>query len=125
MANQQGLVHPQLLGRLQTNFYPSLCTIQAAGDVRDSYGGVTPAWADLPGHVDIPCRVAPDRAFNREVRTEAQLYAVHSWVIALSGKYPAITEEMRAVVDGTAYDIELVQGDGQGKTTRLMARVAA
>lgn len=120
--NQLGIVHPGLLAALAPNHYASLCTIQKRTDTADSYGQPIPAWANLSGHVDLRCRIAPFQQFSREQRTQAQLYAVHVWEIAVAGYYPTITEKMRAVVDGVAYDIELVQPDGNDMTTHLQGR---
>lgn len=124
MANPQGIVHPQMLSRLQTNFYPSACTIQEAAVTQNSYGTPVQSWSNLADHVDLPCRVAPDRRRNVERRTDDQTYGDFTWEIALAGYYPAITETMRAVVSGQAYDIEVPQHDGQSKTTHLLVRLA-
>lgn len=125
MANPQGIVHPDLLARLQPTHYPSLCTIQQASETPDSYGELVETWANLAGHVDLPCRIAPaTMGRSNEVRSQAQLYQVQSFTIALAGYYPAIIEKMRAVVAGQAYDIDVVRPDGQGATMALDARIA-
>lgn len=121
MANPQGLVHPQMLERLRPNFYPSSCTVQAATTVANSFGELIKSWSNLPDHVNLACRVAPTS--GREQRSQEQLYSVHQWTIGLAGHYPGISETMRAVVNGQAYDIEAVQHDGQSKTTRLLTRI--
>lgn len=121
--NQLGIVHPGLLTRLQPNHYASTVTIQYAVVTQDSYGEESAGWTTLTGHASLPCRIAPQQQFSREQRSQAQLYAVHVWDIAVAGYYPTITEEMRAVVDGTAYDIELVQHDGNHEMTHLQVRV--
>ena len=123
MANQLGIVHPEMLARLQANFYPSVCAIQSATETSDSFGQLQQSWSNFAGHGSIACRVAPEQAFNREVRGGEQTYAVHKWRIALNGHYTSITEKMRAVVDSINYDIETVVHDGQGQTTRLICRV--
>lgn len=123
MANQLGIVHPELLERLQANFYPSTCAIQSATETADSFGQLQPSWSNLPGHGSIDCRVAPEQAFSRESRGGEQTYAIHKWRIALNGHYTSITEKMRAVVGATVYDIETVVHDGNGQTTRLICRV--
>ena len=123
MANQLGIVHPEMLERLQTNFYPSTCAIQSATETADSFGQLQLSWSNLAGHGSIPCRVAPEQAFNREARGSEQTYAVHKWRIALNGHYTSITEKMRAVVNSISYDIETIAHDGNGQTTRLICRV--
>lgn len=120
--NQLGIVHPGLLPKLAPNHYAGTVTIQESSPTNDSAGQEIPNWANLAGHVDLSCRKAPQQQFSREARSQAQIYAVHVWEIAIAGYYPTITEEMRAVVDGINYDIELVQLDGNRKTTRLQAR---
>lgn len=121
--NQLGIVHPSLLTRLLTDHYPSTAAIQYPVATQDSYGEESEGWSALVGHSAIPCRIAPQAQFSREQRNQAQLYAVHVWDVALAGYYPSISEEMRVVVDGTAYDIELVQHDGNQATTHLQVRV--
>jgi hypothetical protein len=118
---QRGIVHPLMLERIQPNFYPSLCTIQEPNGTRSSSGYLVPNPTDLPGHIDLPCRIAPRS--TREVRDENQTYVNATHHIALGGYYPDITEVMLAVVDGTTYDIEGVEWDGNQKTTRLFVRI--
>ena len=123
MANQLGIIHPEMLSRVQPNFYPSTCTIQQATEVADSYGQLVPTWANLADHVDLSCRVSPGSpSSGNELRTQIQIYTVHTWVIAFNGHYPDILETMRAVVDSVVYEIEQVQHDGNNKTTRLRVR---
>lgn len=123
MANQLGIIHPNMLTRLQPNFYPSSCTIQEATEAADSYGQLIPTWGNLADHVAIRCRIAPNPPQSGdEQRMQTQIYTVHSWLISFNGYYPAILETMRAVVDGMTYDIIQVQHDGNDKTTRLSVR---
>lgn len=120
--NQLGILHPDLLGSLTTYHYPSTVTIQQNQPINDAAGQAIAAWTDYAGHTDLPCRMAPEQSASREVRSDAQQYGVHSWDLSIAGYYSTITEEMRAVVGGVAYDIELVQPDGNSKTTRLQVR---
>ena len=122
--NQLGIVHPDLLASLP-NHYTGTVTIQYPVITQDSYGEESAGWQNLANHVDLRCRLAPSNEFSREQRNQAQLYAVHIWDIALAGHYSSITEEMRAVVGGVAYDIELVQHDGNSETTHLQVRRVA
>lgn len=121
--NQLGIVHPGLLASLQPTHYASTVTIQYAVVTQDSYGEESEGWNTLAGHADLRCRIAPQQQFSREQRNQAQLYAVHVWDIAVAGYYPGITEEMRAVVDGVSYDIELIQHDGNHQITHLQVRI--
>ena len=124
MANQLGIVHPEMLERLQANFYPSTCAIQSATEAADSFGQLQPSWSDLAGHGAIPCRVAPEMNARGEIRDQAQTIAVHRWRIVFNAYYPSIIESMRAVVSSVAYDIERVEHDGNEKMTRLVCRIA-
>lgn len=123
MANQLGIVHPEMLARLQANFYPSVCAIQSATETPDSFGQLQQSWSNLAGHGAIPCRVAPESNPRGEIRDQAQTFAVHRWRIVLNGYYPSIIEKMRAVVNATAYDIERVEHDGNEEMTRLVCRI--
>lgn len=125
MANPQGLVHPDLLTRLQANHYAGLCTIQQATETVDSYGAPTASsWANLTGHVNLPCRVAPDNRTKQEmVGTALAPQVVYGYIIALSGHYPTISEKMRAMVGSQTHNIQAVEHDGQSKTTRLRTQI--
>lgn len=118
---QHGIIHPEMMERLRPNFYPSLCTIQQRTDTADSYGQPLPDWSNLAGHVNLPCRIAPKS--TQERRTSEQIYVTATHHIALGGHYPAVTEKMQAIVDGTTYDIEGVEWDGNVKTTRIYVRL--
>lgn len=118
---QHGIVHPEMMERVRPNFYPSLCTIREASATQDAYGQIGEGWNDLPGHVGLPCRVAPKSAQER--RSAEQIYVNATHHIALPGFYPAIEETMSAVVDGVTYGIEAVEWDGNSETTRLFVRV--
>lgn len=125
MANYQGILHPDLLARLQAHHYADTCTIQAATETVDAYGAVTASsWANLANHIDIPCRVAPDdNRARQEQRSQGAPYVLLSFTIALVGHYPAITAKMRAIVGSATYDIQAVEHDGQNKTTRLRVQI--
>lgn len=125
MANWQGLIHPRLLTRLQPNHFPDLCTIQAPTEGQDSYGQVTQAWANVAGHVDLRCRLAPEIQRSTELQPQGQTYGRHAYRLLLAGHYPAITAKMRAVVNGVAYVISLVQPDSEAATTRVMVEIVA
>lgn len=125
MSNYQGIVHPQLLARLQTHHYAATVTIQQATEAVDAYGVATKAsWANVSGLVDLPCRLSPtNRTSIREARADANPYIEHGYTIAINGYYSTITAKMRAVVDSVNYDIVSVEHDGNSKTTRLQVQV--
>ena len=117
----RGIVHPDMLERVQPNFYPSLCTIQTATAVDDPFGETTLTWADLAAHIDIPCRIAP--ADSREMRNADQVYTSATHKVNLNGYYPAIAAGHQTIVDDVTYSIEgPPQHDGNRKMTRLMVR---
>jgi hypothetical protein len=114
------LFHPAMLERL-ADFFPSTVTIQYPVETQDPLSGeLSVVWTDLPDHIGLGCSLAPSS--GREVRQPDHTYVIADYTIALPGSYPSITEKMRAVVNGTAYDILLVQGDSHAETTRLSVR---
>jgi len=115
-----GLVHPRFLERLTPQFYPSVGETRQAVVTRNEYGEEVHEWVALSGCDAKPCRVSPRN--SREARTAEQVYATATHHIALAGYYPSIGPEMREIVDDIVYDIEGVEFDGQGKTTRLYVR---
>lgn len=114
------IVHPGLLDKL-SGFFPATVTIQQNAPTRDDAGQPVEGWGNLAGHVDLPCRVSPSG--GKEVKLENQTYTVSTHVILLKGHYPPIDASMQAVSGGQAYDILLVEHDGQGETTRLTVEV--
>ncbi len=124
MANQRGIVHPNLMSALG-GFYPSLCTIRAATETQSATGAVQQGWADAPGLVGLRCRMAPAEGVQaaRELRLIEGTHVELLYSIALAGHYPAITEQMQVLVDETAYDIVGVLHDGNHAATRLFVRL--
>lgn len=114
------LFSPRLMDHL-SKFFPQSCTVQVLTETTDENHQVVEAWADLSGHVAIPCLVKLES--GDEVRTGEQTYAVATHTISLQGYYPAITEKMRAVVGGLRYDILLPENSGFELNTRLKCRV--
>lgn len=119
--NQRGIIHPDMLARVQPNFYPSMCTIRAATITRDAYGQPQQTWHDLAGHTNLHCRIAPRS--TQERMSPAQVYVVATHHIALGGYYPTIDETMQVIAEGIVYEIEGVEWDGNRKMTRLFARL--
>ncbi|MCX6022998.1 MAG: head-tail adaptor protein [Chloroflexi bacterium] len=115
------LIHGGMLAGLR-NFYPQTVTIQQNTPALDTDGAELPVWANLSGHVDLSCRVAPQSLGSparQEVRgAEMTVTTVQLW-ITLRGYYPAITPDMRAVVSGVNYNILAADRDAAGVTTRL------
>lgn len=115
----RGIIDERFMATM-ADYFPSLCTIQQDEGLTDAHGVVVENWQNLVDHVDIPCAHGPDK--GTEVKQPDQTYVVSNYIISLRGYYPMITEKMRAVVSGVAYDILLAQSSSHGKTTRLLAR---
>lgn len=98
------LVDPRLMASLGSHF-PSLCRVQYLTEDVDADGQVVTAWKDR--HVDVPCNISPLK--GREIKGPNQTYVVATTSIALQGHYSDIKESDRAAVDGTTYDILLVE----------------
>lgn len=116
-------MHPRLLASLAA-FYPDTCTIQSGTATRDATGEKGYSWANVLGHVSIPCaRGTPGGA---EAETSEQGYLLRTYRIALQGHYPTITEAMRVVYDdATVYDIERVRVDQMSETTYLDVEIVS
>jgi len=111
-----------MLTNLQRDFFAQRCTIQAPSEELDALNQPNPedAWTDVAGMRAIPCHLAPATGGKRKTADMTVLIASH--VILLAGVY-AITTKMRAVVDGTAYDVLLAGYDSTGCMTRLSVRI--
>jgi hypothetical protein len=114
------IFHPAMLERL-SGFFPSTVTIQEPTQVQDPVTGeVTYTWAAVAGMVDLPCSHGPSGGV--EVKRSDQTYVVSNYTLALAGSYTGIDETMRAVVDGSTFEILLVQHDSHGMKTHLLTR---
>jgi hypothetical protein len=98
-------------------FFNLECTIQVDTPTYDDHGQPVSSWSSLAGHVAIPCRRAP--VTEQERRALGQVVESATHVVALYGVYTSITPVMRAVVDGTNYDITGVRTDSDGVLTYL------
>lgn len=112
------IVHPNLFDYLPL-VYHSKCTIQQATEGQDASGHPVKTWSDLAGHIDLPCRKSPFRTTG-EVKDVKGIYTRASHIISIGKPLPEVTTKMRAVVDGTVYDILLPEQDGQSASTRLL-----
>jgi head-tail adaptor len=118
-----GLVDTRL-GALLDRAYLSRCTIQEATETRNDVGELVKTWTDLASHVDIHCFFTS--AVSRDQRRDKdQTTSQGQWTCALRESYPAITEKMRAVVDGTVYKIVGIGGDAAGHYTYLVLELVS
>jgi hypothetical protein len=105
----------------------SLCTITVppASTTFGDSGAMDPttAWADLPGHVAIPCKDAPintgDGVSVTELKSMEDIQAVNLRHVLLDNYYPLILASYRATVDGKVYDIVNAESDSHRQMTRL------
>ena len=116
------LVQPRFLSAVGVSrLFPSLCTIQVPAGTMDKGDIIKAPWADLAGHVGLPCRLSPASG-SREVRRDDMTYSTITHWLTLQGLYTAVLPHMRAMVDGIAHEIETVDGDGEAVMTRLGLR---
>jgi len=101
-----------------SSHFPSLCQVQYLTETVDADGQVVTVWKDR--HVAVPCNVTSLK--GKEIRGPNQTYVVATTAIALQGHYPDIKESDRATVDGTSYDVLLVE-QILGSMTRLSCEV--
>lgn len=123
MSRRMPLVHPRMLAQVGDQVYPDFCTIQSGAEAQDASGFPVAAFSDVAGLAAIPCRLSP--LGGGETKSPSQVYAVATHAINLRGYYPAITPKMRAQIQGQAYDVLLVEHDGQRASTRLVAQVVS
>lgn len=114
------IIHPRLHAMLN-KFFPELCTIQEATETQDTANQPIESWSNLAGHVNLACAISRPRGGER--KTVHQIYSVATHTIALDGYYPAITEKMRAVVNGVSYNILLPEHDPLSASTQLVCQV--
>ena len=100
----RGIVDPRLMGALESHF-PGRCTVQRLTETVDADGQMVKTWTAR--HVDVPCNISPLK--GREIKGPNQTYVVATTSIALQGHCSDIKESDRAAVDGTTYDILLVE----------------
>lgn len=115
------LIHPRMMQTLERDFFLQRCTVQAGATSQGTTGQEKLTWATVSGCEAIPCRRASAGGGERRAANQIYLDATHT--ILLSGIYKNVNEKMRAVVDGQAYDILLVEFDGEEVMTRLTVRI--
>lgn len=101
---------------------PDLCTIQRRQEVSDGGGGVTTTWQE---HLaDVPCRLSPVGGgevglTGARIEDEATSLVTVAWDVD-------IAEADRLLINGFAYDVQLVRRRGNwALTTRIECKEAA
>lgn len=110
------------------SFFPSLCTIYARVTAENVIGEKIETPADdlldlnqepIAGLERIACNFSDDRSWIMEKRTQESTFITNLKYVILIGFFPEITEDMRAVIDGKAYDIRGVLNCSVGTHTEL------
>lgn len=121
----QPLIDPRMLGQLGVLFN-STVTIQVQSTAKDAVGQPVQAWTNLANHVALPCAAwnPTGKAGGLEQRLPDGTFLFQFSVVLLQGYYPAITEAMRAVVNGgTPLDIMKASSDSQSTYTELTCQL--
>lgn len=100
------------------NFHPSLCTIQAYTDSVDAYDQPVQTWANLVGHVSIPCSIS--LTSGQESKGKQNEYGLTTHRIALNGVYASITRLHRAIVDGVTYEVQYASPPGHANSITVL-----
>lgn len=120
MPNRMALIHPDMLDSLP-DFYPKTCTIKEPSESQSGSGHVTITYAAIGALTDIACRIAP--SIGKEVKQADQTYTIGNFTVVFPEYYVAITEVMRASIDGIEYDILNVAHDAEEESTRLLVEI--
>ena len=112
LSYQIEIVNPLLMGSIPQMFNAS-CTFQTKKVTYDKYNQPIDkdAWQDVPTLQNIRCYKEP--ASGAEVRKPTEETLTNTYTIALDGYYPrtVVNETLRAVVNGTPYNITKVASD--------------
>lgn len=116
---QSSFIDSRMLDNLVAcGHFPSLCTIQAHTDSKDSLGQPVKTWASVTSLTGIPCSVS--LSSGTEVKGKQQEYGVTTHRISLAGTYPTITRLHRAVVGGVTYEIQYVNPSGFANSVTVL-----
>ena len=122
MPSRMPVIDSRMVGNL-ADFFPSTCSIQEKVTTDDATGHSIPAWSDVAGLTDLPCRIAPKG--GDEFRKPDMTYGVNVRTIEIAGYYDTITIVMRVLWGFIEYDILLIEHDGQSEMTRLTVELVA
>jgi len=115
------LIDLRLLDTLKVDFFNRLGTIQQFTESQSTTGQQKKAWANVPGMVNIQCRIAALGGGERRGQNQAYLDATNTALLAGSFN---VNEKMRFIDDeGLIYDILLPEKDSEQITTRLTLRL--
>lgn len=110
----------------EAGLFPSLCTIQAVPGTVNAMGVPIMTFSDVSGLVNIPCHSAPQSNTNLKGSSEDRLPdrtdETQERHVLLDGYFAAIQINMRAVIDGQAWNIIGIDSDFLYKMTRLLVQ---
>jgi hypothetical protein len=115
------LLHPSFFAHMSA-FFPQTCNIIERGGMIDSYGAMTSDWKTVEGMASVQCALAIPTG-GKQWRSDMSPTIIGQQIV-LAGYFPNINESMRAVVDGSTYDIMLVEHNPTHEITRLTVQKA-
>lgn len=124
------LIDNRLRANIQDTF-PSRCTISTPNTTTSSANQEVPdgTYSAVAGLSNIYCRIGPlieIRPTDSEVRTSKAVILRRIRQCVLLGDYPTITPDVHfAIVDGLAYPIVGIDGDGSSLATRLRLEIVS
>ena len=121
MVSRMPIIDERLLPSLVGDVFPDECDIQERTDTMDAAHQPIPAWADIAGHTDLPCRKAPSS--GGEYKRPDKTFATNVSIIEIAGYYEDIVAINRVVIGANYYDILLVEHDGNSKLTRIIGEI--
>ena len=120
MVSRMPLIDDRLLTAIG-DFFPAECDIQERTDTLDAAHQPIPAWADIAGLTELPCRKAPSS--GGEYKRPDKTFATNVSIIEIAGYYSDIEVINRVVIGTDYYDILLIEHDGSSKLTRIIGEI--
>lgn len=119
------LIDPRARVQMRIQF-PSLCTIQRKMyTTEDSKQKRLKRPIGVPGHINIPCRMAARSSNMMSLLMEDVDNMITANVVRrfvrLNGYFPDInTRDMQAYIDGKVWEIRAIQADSEGFATLII-----
>ena len=120
MSSRMPLIDDRLLTAIG-DFFPTECDIQERTDTLDAAHQPIPAWADIAGLTELPCRKAPSS--GGEYKRPDKTFATNVSIIEIAGYYSDIEVINRVIIGTDYYDILLIEHDGSSKFTRIIGEI--
>ena len=117
----QQIIHPGLLEHIEAQgHFPNTGTVQDFTIVRVD-GEPTAVFANLAGHIDLPCAVAALTSVEIEALDKTIADSTHK--AGFIAYYPLILASYQFISDGVTYEITGVASDQHDTMTRLILKV--